>query len=221
MVNFEEGMVVSTPDGTGVISGEFREDISWPMPDGEDKIVEASSDNPVYIVALIEGGSRPYRADELDKDSFEGEKVTDDMIKEAASEVAEQSLHPVYERADDVESLESMHDAMESLVRVQNVATLSRHRGTSDMSYEELIDIPKVDDPEVGWSNWPDTWKESNQPSRLILLKAWSAMGGTWRGCFRDMTEEMTPRDARKFCSSMKDEVYGTEAWRGLGDGDS
>jgi len=218
MAEYNEGDVVTTPDGLGVVSGVFTEPIDWPVGD-EPETVEGTEDNPTYIVGLLSGGSKPYRENELEPDEFDGPEPDSDEIADATREMVEEAGIPDwYRRVGDVESLESMHETMSGLVRVSNVAELARTRGTSEMTYEELIDIPSVDDPEVGFSDWPDSWEESEQPARLILLKAWASMGGTWRACFREMSTNMTPRGARRLCSSMKDEVYGTEMWRSFSD---
>jgi len=212
MAEYSEGDVVETDEGQGVVSGVFEKAVDWPV-DGERQTVEGTEQNPVYIVALLAGGSKPYREDELTPSEFDGEMPSDEEVAKDLNEAEEASL---YDDVDDVESLEDVQSVLAGRVRISNVAELSRTRGTSDMSFEELIDIPGVDDPGVGWSDYPDSWEESEQPNRLILLKAWTAMGATWRGCFREMSTNMTPKGARKLCSSMKDEVYGTEMWRGI-----
>lgn len=57
------------------------------------------------------------------------------------------------------------------------------------------------------WS-MPDSWVESDRPTRLILLDAWASMGGTWTGAFQEL-------GSKELASSMKDAVLGTELWRG------
>jgi len=61
----------------------------------------------------------------------------------------------------------------------------------------------------------PESWRESDVPARVILLDAWSSMGGQFdcggACCMGDLRDE-------ELCASMKDEVLGTEAWRGWGD---
>jgi len=57
----------------------------------------------------------------------------------------------------------------------------------------------------------PDSWEDSPKPNRLILLDAWSSMGGTFRGARRELG---SPRLA----ASMKDRVLQWEGWRQGGD---
>jgi|GEM_PF-6156616 len=61
------------------------------------------------------------------------------------------------------------------------------------------------------WS-MPESWRESDTPARLILLDAWSSMGGQFDcggGCC------MGELKSRRLCASMKDEVLGGwEGWR-------
>jgi hypothetical protein len=69
----------------------------------------------------------------------------------------------------------------------------------------------KADNPTANdWSH-PPSWRKSEQPARLILLKAWAGMGGTFRGC----RSEMGGPQYNDFCAAMKDAVLGTEEWRG------
>lgn len=66
----------------------------------------------------------------------------------------------------------------------------------------------------------PETWRESDTPARVILLKAWAGMNGQF-DCGGDcckgelMSSGMSERGANRVCASMKDEVLGGwEGWR-------
>jgi len=66
----------------------------------------------------------------------------------------------------------------------------------------------------------PETWRESDTPARVILLKAWAGMNGQF-DCGGDcckgelMSGGMSERGANRVCASMKDEVLGGwEGWR-------
>jgi len=188
--------------GAGAYSDSHREGIS------RNQWAYARVDAFLYLVRNGEPENENYTQD--------NDLLPEDHPRYTGSDVTDASWYGWYDHVDDVEELAAVKSELEKRLRANNVATLSRTRGTSEMTYDELIDVPGVDDPGVGWDEYPDSWEESEQPNRLILLKAWSSMGGTWRGCFREMTTNMTPRRARKLCSSMKDEVYGTEEWRGF-----
>lgn len=58
----------------------------------------------------------------------------------------------------------------------------------------------------------PESWVESERPARLILLDAWASMGAQFNCggacCMGELHDE-------ELCASMKDEVLGTELWRG------
>lgn len=56
--------------------------------------------------------------------------------------------------------------------------------------------------------DYPESWEKSSTPNRVILLKAWAGMGGTFRGCKAEL-------GSNRLCASMKDRVTGTEDWRG------
>jgi len=59
----------------------------------------------------------------------------------------------------------------------------------------------------------PESWRESDTPARVIALKAFAGMGGSFDGCTREMRGAVSNPDA--FCGSFLDEVLGYEAWRG------
>jgi len=66
----------------------------------------------------------------------------------------------------------------------------------------------------------PPSWRKADTPARLILLDAWSSMGGQFDcngGCCMGemLSSGMSNRAASQFCASMKDEVLGGwEGWR-------
>lgn len=64
-----------------------------------------------------------------------------------------------------------------------------------------------------GFFEWPESWEESEEPARSIALRAWAGMGGSFRGCRREMTGNIA--SPSRFCADFKDRLYGTELWRG------
>lgn len=84
---------------------------------------------------------------------------------------------------------------------------------------------PSTDDDvtlEAGPTDWdyPESWEESDVPARLILLDAWSSMGGQFDcesgTCCKGtmMSSGMSDRASDQFCASMKDRVLMWEGWR-------
>jgi len=69
------------------------------------------------------------------------------------------------------------------------------------------IDAGDIDGAGIGFDSYPESWRESDRPARLILLDAWTSMGASFSGCRREM-------GSARFCAAMKDEVYGTTEWR-------
>jgi hypothetical protein len=65
----------------------------------------------------------------------------------------------------------------------------------------------EIDATGIGFNSYPESWRESDRPTRLILLDAWTSMGASFTGCRREM-------ESTKFCAAMKDEIYGTTEWR-------
>lgn len=68
-----------------------------------------------------------------------------------------------------------------------------------------------------GHFEWPESWKESDTPARVIALKAWAGMGAQFdcggACCVGEMTGEIASPE--RFCADFKDRIYGTEKWRG------
>jgi hypothetical protein len=180
LAEWSEGDVVNIEDYSqpGVITSLMTENFDFPTSDGLQE-VEASEDEPAYVVATPDGP----RAVTEDSITGEGDFPDGPGGKEAAKELANGGEEAsVYDKMDDPYSM------------------------------EELINIPGVDDPGVGWDSYPDSWVESEKPARLILLDAWSSLGGTFTTCRADMAGEIS-RPSR-FCASFKDEVLQTERWR-------
>jgi hypothetical protein len=69
---YEEGDVVATPDGRGVVAAVLTERFYFPQEGGEDEYaqVSATDDQPAYVVGLESVGSAPYRASALEATSL-------------------------------------------------------------------------------------------------------------------------------------------------------
>lgn len=226
---YKLGDIVSTDAGDGVIAAFVEEPFEFPVGDSEGKVeevegdeepemeeIEASSENPMYIVALQDGGSVAVSADEIDSDgSLEGEGA--DITEWPPEKASEAETAPVYEYMDNPSNMAELQEAKTEMIMEQQAAHLADHVEANDMSlaelgdysYEELANIRGVDDPEVGFANLPEGW------SRKSVLQAWASLGGMWRTCFPRMVRVRGPNFAKRWCSALKDEVLGTEEWRG------
>jgi hypothetical protein len=86
---------------------------------------------------------------------------------------------------------------------------------TQEMAQAAALSELAPDDSRVAELDFtmPEAWRESDPPARVIALKAFAGMGGSFDGCVREMRGEVRTPDA--FCGAFLDEVLGYEAWRG------
>lgn len=159
---YSEGDVVDTPDGLGVVS-EIRTEA---FEDTDDEELDASSDSPVYVVALESEDKTVgfYRASDLNASEF-----PDDLPENPEEDIAEE----------------------------QN--------GNAVAANQE------------GFFEWPQSWVDSEQPARLIALRAWASMGGRHGGgspggCTSTMRGKVISPD--RWCADFKDRILGWEGWR-------
>jgi hypothetical protein len=168
----------------GVITGKIDGPLAWPTGDDSEEMVGDEGET-VYVVARMTGGSKPYTEDELDEANRD-DIIEDDeyMPDDPAEDLDEAEMSAVYSMMDDTRDLDELYQIA------------------------ELINVPGVDDPGVGFDDWPPSWEKSEKPARLILLDVWSSVGGSWTGAFQEF-------GSKRLASAMKDEVLGTERWRG------
>lgn len=212
---YELGEIVSVEGhGEGIIAAFVEESFEWEVDD-EEEAVDASSENPIYVVALMDGGSIPVPAEDISTDaSIEGDGEEIESWDEVVDDADDAELASVYTYCDDPSSMAELREAKKKCILVNNKAELRAH-GPDTMRYydeqtvEELQNIPGVDDPHVGFAELPEGW------TRKSVLDAWASLGGMWRTCYARMIREFGPRGAKRWCAAMKDEVLGTEQWRG------
>jgi hypothetical protein len=229
---YDLGEIVETPSGVGVVSAFVEEDFEYPVgaSDRVDRIeeedeevemetIEASAEDPAYIVALQEGGSTAVTADDIDGDAA----LEDDDGKDIESfgdieeDGNEAELAPVYSYCDDPSDEAQLEAAKVKYIHERQAAALADYVEDEDMnvaelgdfSYEELVNIPGVDDPHVGFDELPPGW------TRKSVLQAWASLGGMWRTCYPRMIRVRGPNFAKRWCAALKDETLRTEEWRG------
>jgi hypothetical protein len=90
---YDEGDVVATPDGRGVVAAVLTDDFEFPQ--GEDDLAEvsASGDQPAYVVGLESVGSAVYRAGALEASKFEDENATIETDGESQTETVDEEVN--------------------------------------------------------------------------------------------------------------------------------
>ena len=231
---YDLGQPVEVPDGDGIIAAFVEENFEFPVgqadkieriEDEDEEIgdedmeeIEASSEEPVYIVSLLEGGSVAVTADEISTiDELPGEGEEIESPEEVEDEGTEAETAPVYAYCDDPNSRAELEDAKRQYIHENHAAELGEYVDNNsatlatleEMPVEELVNIRGVDDPHVGFDELPPGW------TRKSVLQAWASLGGMWRTCFARMVRSFGPNFAKRWCAALKDEVLRTEEWRG------
>jgi hypothetical protein len=216
---YQIGEVVEHKErGAGIIAAVITEDTEWYPEPGDDESevkIEASEEEPAYVVGLIEGGSVPAEESDLESGPSELPGEGSDPDLDDADET-EMRMSPVYEYTDNPDDYQEFQNAKRRYVEDRYSWELKQHRRKhsvssfelSEYSYDELLNIPGVDDPEVGFASDPRGW------TRKSYLQAWATVGATWRSCYARMLRHFGPRMAKRWCAALKDEVLGTERWR-------
>ena len=160
---------VSTPEGDGMIAALVEENFTYPAKDGDgDKELEASEENPYYIVALFDEGNVAVTAEDIEGETDfpddDGEEIESE--DKAIGKGSDAELAEVYDHMDDPNDLAELRQVKKDMVQENQPLELGRgvERGDmelsdiEDMSYDELANIRGVDDPEVGFASMPNGW---------------------------------------------------------------
>jgi|APHM01.1.fsa_nt_gi hypothetical protein len=228
------GQIVSVDGDAGMISAVLESEFNWPgdtsaVDESEDRVQEvksdegdivmqASAEEPLYVVALQKGGSIVAEGDEISTDASldrDGKEIDSwqDMDEE---NVDDAELATLYGQCENPCELDEWREAKATRVRERNAEAIAEYVEGNDTSLEELaqyspeelLNIPGVDDPEVGFASDPNGW------DRTSYLDAWASVGGTWSTCYPRMVRHFGPNMAKRWCAALKDEVLGTEEWR-------
>lgn len=234
LAEYELGEIVSVDGDGGIIAAVLEGEFSWPSgaedvsPDDDrvkdvnkdegEVVMQASEDEPIYIVALQKGGSIMAEPDEIESGgSLEGDGAEIDSWEDMGEDATDAELAELYDMCDNPSNLTEWNNAKASLIQQENAEELAEYVEGNDTSLEELsqrspeelLNIPGVDDPGVGFDSDPNGW------TRKSYLDAWASVGGMWRTCYPRMIRHFGPNMAKRFCSALKDTVLGTEMWRG------
>lgn len=96
---YDEGDVVATPDGRGVVAAVLTESCEFPRNDDATVDVDASDDRPAHVVGLDSEGSAVYRASALRASSF------DDGDDPETTDAGDERLTSVDESVDGLDRL--------------------------------------------------------------------------------------------------------------------
>jgi len=200
-------MVEYADEKYGVVTEKYTDNFEFPGGEGPESDlveVEASEDSPTYIVSKQESGIEPMNASDFDvvdrSEVFDDEdpdpKKDLDKVEEEMSATLE-----AYENAEDIHTLAGIDEL--------------REYDVTGRTAEELVsvaDVPGVSRNDVGQAPWPESWRESDKPARLIALDAWADFNASHTGCVREMSGRI--RRPNAFCGAFKDAILGYETWR-------
>jgi len=185
----------------------------------EDEInMQASEEEPLYSIALEEGGSVLAESDEISTDaSLDSDSARIESWEDMGEDATSAELADIYSQCKNPSNRTEWQHERARMVRERNSEALEKYvEGTdssvdelSQRSAEELLNIPGVDDPGVGFDSDPNGW------DRTSYLDAWATVGGMWRTCYPRMIRHFGPNMAKRWCAALKDEILGTEEWRG------
>jgi hypothetical protein len=234
---YSEGdKVVLNDDSRAIVvevwtSGDDREG-----PGGD--TYDASDSSPVYIVAT-EDGAEAVTASDLSGDDWTtdrdnpDEELADDVAASTTvgpleADLSDQGAIRVSDDGDPI-CWVCGNDASKVNILPPYAYTCDDHGISPNHEQIDDVDVDELTataarydiDVEAGPADWdyPESWKEAETPARLILLDAWSSMGGQFScggGCCKGtmLTSGMSNRAANQFCASMKDRVLLWEGWR-------
>lgn len=86
---YDEGDIVATPDGRGVVAAVLTSDVEFPQGGDDLADVSASSDQPAYVVGLEAAGSAVYRAAALAASDLEDDDASRQTDGEALVDVVD------------------------------------------------------------------------------------------------------------------------------------
>lgn len=181
----------------GYVAEKNTEDFNWVAPDGESGQTIEVGDKPVYLVAMAatNAGAHPFFAEALEP--ADTEKVLGDAAEDK-------------DPADVEENTSSLATELgfETIVDDGNVEELQVPTDGA-----EAGDIPTISKNQMGLAPWPESWRESDKPARLIALDAYTSFDPpSFRGCRRSMRGKVA--SVNRYCAAFKDAIMGTTYWR-------
>jgi len=178
MPEYDVGDVVEIDGEVGLVVSLIEEDTEWfPDPDDDDEgyEIEATPEEPVYLVALESGDTVPFGGQQLEDGEWPDVEVDEDP-EEIEDEIVDAELSEVYHKVDDPANYEEFENALAELA-------------------SPAIDLPGANTAGIGFATDPPGWNRSS------YLKAWRTFRGRWRVCYPRMIRHFGPRMAKRWCS--------------------
>lgn len=177
-------------DRLGFIIDVNTSNFNWKSNDGDESVSVEVDDEAVYVVgmAATEAGAHPFLASDLE--AVDRDDVLGDLDIDADPGDAEEQMRAGSPNA-------------------------SQTRSPAVAELQEVGDITGITRNERGLNPWPESWRESDKPARLIAMDAWISMGASFTGCNRSLDDEVS--DPEGLCAAWKDQLYGHTYWRSGG----
>lgn len=194
-----DGGSTPSPEGTEDVTPETAMDPEMPKDEGDQEVSAARKYSEGDIVEDSDGNTGVV----LDRIT----KNIDWPGGEGETEVTASSSRPAYIVGTETGGSDVFRasDLTGGSIPDEEKVNLSEAEIEAEL---EAANVPGVEDPEVGFApGEPEGW------TQLSYISAYASVGGSWRSCVTDMTGDVS--SPRKWCSALKDQVYGTEEWRG------
>lgn len=159
------------------------------------------ADSEGDVVELPDGGKGVIVMEGGDDVEIDGESVAEGEVVVA---YASRQGYTIV-NADELGSADFEVDEDADPKAVKDAMAADAYADLEEPESTEAIDV--LVGTGIGFDSWPDSWEDADTPARIIALDAWSSMGGTWSGCFREIK-------SKRVCSAFKDEILGTTKWR-------
>jgi len=204
-------------DGLSVLEGQPEDEILRSL-DGPDVVAvrpegEAMANRyqegdivttPDRGVGVIAGAVTEDQSAPADTDLPDIEASPDSPTYVVVTEADTDRGMGLYKASDlEADEIETDVDALDSTQEMAQAATLATLAAIAPADSQ----VAELD------FTMPESWRESDTPARIIALKAFSGMGGTFDGCVREMRGNVASPD--RFCGAFLDEVLGYRYWRG------
>jgi len=205
------------PTGTFTHSKQFAQRLRGVLSRINARIREAIIERDLFNLQTESLETRYEESDEVDTPDGQGvvvDAITKSFESPEGEEIEASDDSPAYAvlLADEDKQVGfyKASDLEETTIEADVENPESDLEAMMDMAVASAEDYESLQE---GFFEWPESWQESPQPARLIALKAWAGMGGSFDGCEREMRGEIAA--PQRFCADFLDRLVGNPYWRG------